>query len=400
MRVIYHHRTAGDRVEAVHIMGMVCALRDLGHSVEICSPPGCDPERRGAASVPVSGDAPHEGPLRSLLKRMAQRAPPVFFEVLELGYNLFSLADMLRRFVRRRPDLVYERTTSNSIAPTLLAGLWRIPVVQEVNVTSEIGRLRPLALRRTTRAIERWMVARAGLVATVSEAFKRMLVNAGWPAEKMLVLQNAIDPAAFDPDTVRSVPPPVKLGDGAVVVGYVGAFVPYHRLDMLVETARELSDAHPRAAWLLVGDGVDRPRIEELIGRYGLGDRFWLPGRVAHDRVPCYAGAMDIAVLPNSEAYNSPMKLFEYMAMARPVVAPAVPAIAEVIRHGETGLLFEPGNGDEFRRAVELLLDDADLRRRMGRNARRCVMENHTWLRNAERLLAALGDHGHMQGKV
>ena len=133
MHILYHHRTAGDRVEAVHIMGMVRALREMGHTVVICSPPGCDPERKqaaeGRAEPAVERRAPVEGPLRRVLKRFARKAPPLLFELFELAYNVRSLAAMLRLARERRPDLIYERTTANSIAPTYLARRWRIPII-------------------------------------------------------------------------------------------------------------------------------------------------------------------------------------------------------------------------------------------------------------------------------
>ncbi len=388
MHVLYHHRTAGDRVELVHIMGMVGALRRMGHTVDICSPPGCDPERGPA---PRSSPAGSNGTLRAALKRFARQAPLVLFEAAELAYNLYSLAEMSRLARRRMPDLIYERATANSIAPTLMARRWGVPIVQEVNVTADVGRLRPLVLGDLTRRLERWVGRRADLLVTVSEEFRRRLVASGYPAEWAMVCQNAADPAEFDPAGVRPAQPPPNVPPDAVVAGYVGAFVPWHRLDLLVEAAGRLAPRHPQARWLLVGEGVERPRIEELLGRWDLWDRFWLPGAVAHGAVPSYLAAMHVAVLPDSNQFGSPMKLFEYMSMGRAVVAPRVPAVCEVLADGQQGLLFRPGDCRSLCRALECVLDDPELRERLGRNARRHVLRNFTWQRNAERVLSTLG---------
>jgi len=337
MHILYHHRTAGDRVEAVHILGMVHAFQSLGHTTEISSPPGCDPRRKQSNTEPGGQPATSEGPLRKSLKWLARKTPAVLFELFELFYNLYSLADMLRCFRRRRPDMIYERTTSNSIVPTLLARHWRIPIVQEVNVTSDIGRLRPLVLRSVTKALERETFRRAALIVTVSETFNRLLNQDHWPGEKIIVCQNAVDPDALDIERVQLARTPHHVGDGTFVIGYVGAFVPYHRIDLMVAAACDFAPLYPRARWLLVGDGVERPRIERLLTEFGLEEKFWMPGNVPHEAVPSYIMAMDAAVLPNSETYNSPMKRFEYMAMGKPVIAPRVPAIEEVVRHEETG---------------------------------------------------------------
>ena len=393
MHVLYHHRTSGDGVEGVHIMGVVRALRGLGHSVDIAGPPGCSPERRRAAGAQAGG-------LRARLKRFARGAPPVLFELAELAYNACALVQMLRLVRRRRPDFIYERTTSNSVAPTLLAGWLGVPIVQEVNVTAEVGRFRPLVLRRVTAALERWVARRASLAVTVSGAFRQMLIEAGWPGPRIIVCPNAINPDDFAPESVAPAPRPAHVGADDFVVGYVGSFLPYHRLDMLVGIARELAPAHPEARWLLVGDGAERPALERLIDEQGLRDRFWLPGKVPHDEVASYVAAMDVALLASSARFNSPMKLFEYMGMARAILAPRVPAIEEVVTDGRNGLLFEPGDAGSCRDALEGLMADPDLRARLGRNARNSVLANHTWTKNAQRLIGAVEGIAHSTGRI
>ena len=388
MHILYHHRTDGEGVEGVHIMGMVRALRRLGHSVEVSSPPGCDPEGEetgGPARGPIRG-----GRLRMRLKRFARTAPPLLFELAEVAYNLYSLLDMLRRVCSRTPDLIYERTTSNSLAPTILAECCHIPIVQEVNVTAEIGRFRPLVLRRLAKRTERWISRQAVLVVTVSKTFGHMLVQAGWTGNRIVTCPNAVDPEQFDLRQIKPAERPARIRQGAFVIGYVGSFLLYHRLDMLVEVARRLASDYAQVGWLLVGDGVERPRVDTLLAKLGLREKFWMPGQVPHCCVPSYIMAMDAAVMPNSETFNSPMKLFEYMAMGKAVIAPRVSAVEEVVRHEETGLLFEPGKIDSLCEALERVISDAELRQSVGRNAREYVMRHHTWMKNAQRMLTAL----------
>ena len=391
MRILYFHRTAGDRVEYVHIMGMVNAFRQMGHEVVISSPPGCDPERARPDSSGGAMPAPREGPLRGTLKNFARKAPNVLFEIAELLYNCYALFDGLRqRFRHGKPDLVYERSTSNSIAPTMLARRWKAPIVQEVNVTADTGRLRPLVLKRTTHRIQRWMIRRTALFITVSQRFKDAIAAEGFPPERTIVLHNAINPDEFDPANVEAPARPDAFPPDAFVVGYVGAFVPYHRLDRLIEVAARLVDDYPHLRWLLVGDGVERPKVESLLDEHNLRDRFWLTGKVAHRQVPSYVRSMDVAVLPHSEQFNSPMKLFEYMAMGRPVVVPDVPAVSEVIRDGENGVHFRAGDARALETAIRRILDDEALREHIGARARACVLESHTWIQNARAVLEAL----------
>ncbi|MCK4298673.1 MAG: glycosyltransferase family 4 protein [Planctomycetes bacterium] len=390
MHILYHHRTAGDRVERVHIMGMVNAWRRMGHSVHISSPPGCSPEEgeRAVAPEDSTGSGTPLGTLQSLLKRLARDAPPALFEAAELAYNAYSLADVLRLVAHRRPDVIYERFTANSAAPTLVARLLGIPIVQEVNLLVGAGRFRPLVLEYLTRRIERWVLAHSALVVTVSSRFKDVLVEMGTPAEKVLVCPNAIDPEDFRKDII----PAIEPKPGTSVVGYVGAFVPYHRLEFLVRAASELDGAEPAVRFLLVGDGVHRPAIETEIRRAGVQDLFLLTGRVSHEEVPRYVASMDVAVIPGTADYTSPIKLFEYMALGKPVLAPRLPGIKDVVTHDQTGLLFEPNDFGDFLQKLRLLLKDGELRRRVGSDARRQVFGRHTWDHNARRVLASLSE--------
>jgi len=401
VNVIYHHRTAGDRVERVHIMGIVAALRGMGHRVWIASPPGCDPELKGrgsslpAVGVPASGTATG---LRARLKDFARNAPPVLFEIAELLYNIYAMAAMLRISLNGRPDLIYERTTANSIAPTLLAKLLRIPIVQEVNVTADVGRLRPLILGRLTRALERWVFRHAALQITVSQHFRRLVVGAGLPgAREAIVSPNAVSTDLFRDDA----PPPPDHAElrrpGRTLVGYVGAFVPYHGVEYLVALAARMRERRPDCRWLLVGDGVMRGPVEEDLDRRGLRDLFLMPGAVRHEEVPGYVSLMDVCVMPRSNPHGSPMKVFEYMAMGKPAVAPRLGPLEEVIRDGENGFLFEPDDLDDLEEKIDLLLADEGLRRRLGAQARRDVLARHTWEANARQFLQALARSGRVK---
>jgi glycosyltransferase involved in cell wall biosynthesis len=125
-----------------------------------------------------------------------------------------------------------------------------------------------------------------------------------------------------------------------------------------------------------------------------LSNRVIFTGSVPHDQIPAYLAAIDVAVAPYpalEDYYYSPLKLFEYMAMRRPVVASAIGQIAEVVDHQQNGWLYPPGDIDALRDALMLLATDPDLRDNLGVRARADVVAQHTWAQNAERLLAWIG---------
>jgi glycosyltransferase involved in cell wall biosynthesis len=244
-------------------------------------------------------------------------------------------------------------------------------------------------------AIERWVFARADHIVTVSSFLRDQVVARGGRPGCVYVVPNAIDPERFravDPAPVRA-----RLGlDGCLTVGFVGWFDRWDRLDLLIDAVRELSARHPRLRLLLVGDGPVRGELQTRLERDGLERQVVLTGAVPKADVPAHIGAMDICVLPDSNRFGSPMVLFEFMAMARAVVAPDVPPVRDVVQDGETGLIVSPGAGS-LQQALDRLLADPVLRSTLGQRARAQVLARHTWAATAARIVELAGEARYVQ---
>jgi len=114
-------------------------------------------------------------------------------------------------------------------------------------------------------------------------------------------------------------------------------------------------------------------------------------GRRAHDDIPRLLPAFDVALVPAINPYASPLKLFEYMAAGLACVAPDQPNLREVLRHDHDALLAPPGDGARLQSILARLVADAGLRNRLGRAARRTIVDHDlTWDGNARRVLAAV----------
>jgi glycosyltransferase involved in cell wall biosynthesis len=144
----------------------------------------------------------------------------------------------------------------------------------------------------------------------------------------------------------------------------------------------------------LVLVGRKLPEIEVMIKAAGdaVAARVRLAGFVTHDNIPPYLALMDIAVLPNTQAYCSPLKLFEYMAMAKACLAPSTSTINSIIKNGEEGILFDPESDLAFTNGLIHLAKDKDLCRRLGQAARARVEHEFTWDHNAQRVMQLLED--------
>ncbi|MDR3406703.1 MAG: glycosyltransferase family 4 protein [Chthoniobacter sp.] len=385
MNILFHFRTQGTGAEGVHIAGIAGAFRLLGHRVVFSSPSSIDP-------TATAGENPFRQRQRGILARLAAYAPGVFFELLEIGYNVFAgfrLSALLRQ---ERFDLVYERHAFFLCITALLAQRHRVPLVVEVNELAGDERVRadpwllPLA-----RLADRLTFQRARLIVVVSPHLQRRIEAMGIHREKILVLPNGVDEQAL---AVRADGSSIRHRyqcDRAVIVGFAGWFVPWHRLDMLIAQFAALAAGKAELRLMLVGDGPLRESIETQASALGIRDRLLFSGPVPHAEMPEYLAAMDICVISHSNTYRSPIKLFEYMAASRAIVAPRTEPIALILRHGENGLLFDPGNEDDLRTQLAALVDDPTLRSQLGNQARKDVIEKHTWTKNARDLLFTLG---------
>lgn len=384
MRILYHHRTRGRDVEGVHIRGVVNALRALGHQVSVVSFPGADPEQEPTAT----GAAPKR---RGRLGALVSRMPGVLFEALELGYNLITLVRMRRAFVRLQPQLVYERYSLFLFATVWLARRHGIPVVLEINDSALVERVRPLWLKALARRIEGWCLHRATGLVFISSYFKQQAEAAYGAIAPSVVSPNAADLTRFDPALHEREQLRAERGvAGKVVCGYVGAFVHWHGVTGFVEAiVGRLAEA-PELILLLVGDGKSLPKVRELVEARGLADRIVLPGRVPHAAIPSWIACMDYAVLPDSNHYGSPVKLFEFMAMGVAMVAPDYAPVAEVVTDGQTGWLFPRQQLDACVQRVLDLAAQPRERQRVGAAAREFIVRERQWRNNAEQLLGLL----------
>ncbi|HLP43263.1 MAG TPA: glycosyltransferase family 4 protein, partial [Fibrobacteria bacterium] len=171
--------------------------------------------------------------------------------------------------------------------------------------------------------------------------------------------------------------------------GFTGIMRPWHGIDMLLEAFRRLrADCAVPSHLLLVGDGPIRAEIEAGIRSAGLEGHVTITGRVSHLDIPAYVHAFDIAVSPKATFYASPMKILEYMAQGKPVVAPDMRNISDIIDDGVDGLLFRTNEAASLAEGLAKLAKDAELRLRIGAMARRKVEERLNWIQNAKTVLA------------
>lgn len=371
MKILYHHRIGSlDGGEIVHAQELVWALERLGHEVIVVGP--VDIMRAGFDQTRTERGAGWS------------RFPAWLRETIELGYAFFAFVRLWLAFLWHRPDVIYERANLFFPASAWLRRLLAAPLLLEVNAPlaqerSEHGRL---SFKRLAHWSERASWRAADHLLPVSQVLADRLIRTGVPRGRITVVPNGVRLEALpdDPEAKR------RLGlEGKTVLGFVGFVRDWHRLDQILHLLREPDAANLHL--LVVGGGPDFPALRRTVRNRGLEDRVTLTGTVPRHRIPAYISAFDIALQAGVTSYASPLKLFEYMALGKAIVAPDQANIREILADGQNALLFDPARPEGLRRAVERLRRDPDLRQRLGQAARRALLaRDYTWDANARRV--------------
>jgi glycosyltransferase involved in cell wall biosynthesis len=179
-------------------------------------------------------------------------------------------------------------------------------------------------------------------------------------------------------------------------VGFIGTFGPWHGVLLLPELVAAVAAGRPDARWIVIGGGWLHDEVCAEIERRGLADRVLLTGLIDHEDALRLLSASDVCVSPHvpnpdgSRFFGSPTKLFEYMGLGKAIVASDLEQIGEVIEDERTGLLSPPGDVDAAAAAIRRLLDDPELRTRLGNAALAEARERYSWTAHTRRILDAL----------
>ena len=382
MKILYHHRTASKDGQAVHIEEMIASLRELGHEVRVVAP-GADAEEQ-----PAGGDA--MGDEVGWVARLREHLPKAVYELLELGYSLVAYRKLLRAARDFKPDVIYERYNLFLLAGLMLKKRLGLPLLLEVNapLAQERGAFGGLGLPWLARWAEGVTWRGADFVLPVTAVLGQHITARGVATERVVVIPNGINEAHF---ATAPTSDEAKLALGwpqALVLGFTGFVRNWHGMDLVIRWMAS-ADAPANARLLVVGDGPARADLEALARELNLGERVRFTGVIPRGDVPAHVAAFDIALQPAVVAYASPLKLFEYLALAKAVVAPNQPNIAEVLSHGVNALLFDPKVPGALEQSLARLSNDAELRQRLGQGAHASIARlDLTWLGNARRVVA------------
>lgn len=298
--------------------------------------------------------------------------------------RLIELAEKIR------PDIIHAHSPALNGMPAVRAGkALGIPVVYEIrafweDAAVDHGTTTENSLRyKLTRSQETWVVKEADAITTICEGLRNDLAQRGVPAGKITVIPNAVDiekfPLGGDADPVLR----KQLGlEGVSVLGFIGSFYAYEGLDLLL-TALPAILEQKDVKVLLVGGGPQESALKEQARQLGITDKVIFTGRVPHQEVNRYYDLIDVLVYARHSMrlteLVTPLKPLEAMAQGRVFVASDVGGHKELIRHGETGMLFKAGDAQALSTAVLGMLDHPQDWQQFKINGRRFVETERNW---------------------
>ncbi|RAX45685.1 glycosyltransferase WbuB [Arthrobacter sp. AQ5-06] len=301
-----------------------------------------------------------------------------------------------------RPSVLHTTTHHvNAIVTRAVAEALGIPWVYEVRgqladtwAATRGPDARDSERYRLFQAREADAMLSADLVVTLGQGMKDNIVSAGVAAEKILVAPNAVG-GEFLAEPLPAADARAQLGldPESQYVGTVSSLVAYEGIDDLISAFEVLAPQHLRLKLLIVGDGVALPGLKEQARAAGLAGRVVFTGRVPRSKAHLYHQALDVFVVPRKDLPVTrdvtPLKPVEAMASARPVLASDLPALAEIVVDGHSGVLVTPEDPQDLAAKLGQLLLSADLRQLLGDAGREAVLENRTWVANATGMSAA-----------
>ncbi len=370
MKILYHHRIASKDGQYVHVEEIIKSLRVHGHEIIIVAPAIAEKKDFGSDGGWVSS-------LRNLLPQFAS-------ELLEFGYCFYAFIKLCITIIKEKPDCIYERYNLFLPSGMWAAKLFNKKIILEVNapLLEERSKYSGLSLKRLAKWSQYYCWKNADKVLPVTEVLADYIRHIGVEESKIDVVANGINVDEFINKKV--VKPELNTGN-KLVLGFVGFCREWHGLNKVIDLIAQPGYEH--LFFVVVGEGPVRDELIAQASALNVKDRFHFTGLVPRSEMPKWLEIINIALQPSVVPYASPLKMLEYMAKGKAIVAPDTANIKELLVDGENALLFEEDNIDSLCEKIKLLVDDKALRLKVEQNAKQSIYDDLlTWDNNAKRI--------------
>jgi glycosyltransferase involved in cell wall biosynthesis len=348
-----------------HVLGFMGGLDALGYDVH----PFILGDHFPSTAKSNSAESMRLNPFRALLADLGRLS----IRLIAQRYAYFKL--------RSKVGIVYERFASFQAVGQIFQRHGRCWILETNGPFYEEAKRerKSMLLSSLARRLEFQAYRDCDLLVCVTPTLRNIMIReAKIPPEKIIVVPNGVDTQFFDPSRYK----PRRLTN-LFTVGFVGRLNTWQGVELLIDAIAELRDEKgAEIALTVVGDGVMRGSWSALAERRGIAAHF--AGQVPFNEVPRYISGFDVGfsgqvLLKSGFMYHSPLKIYEYLAMGKPVIASAFDDARLTLREGDTGFLFAPGNKSDLKRALFAAFQKRHQLTEIGYRARLCAERSHSW---------------------
>ena len=357
------------------VLGLIKGFESQGWSVERFIVGDRTPQKWSAKG---SGAAVSKGFLRTLA-----------IDIVRMGLSLYNSWRSWRE-IGQKVDWVFEYAATLQCLGWIFQrhGIPWILQVEALLYYEAKEERKALVLDGIAKKLELWSYRQCDVIACVSATLKEILVTEiGIDPHKIVLVPNGVDVEFLDPQLHQ---PKRVFSD--FTIGFVGSLYSWAGLDLLLEAIAELKDVGYNLSLVIVGDGEMMPTWSQQAIDLGIEQQVKFIGRVSWQEVPQYIAGCDVGYsgqiqLQMGKMYLSPMKLYEYMSMGKPVVASAFEDARRLVEEGQTGFLYPPGDKQALKQSLIAAYEAKERLPAMGQQARQQIEREHSWANRVQHLL-------------
>ena len=371
MKILYHHRIASKDGQYVHIEEIINAFTELGHEVVLVEP-------KITSNKEFGTDA-------NVVQLIRENVPGFLHEFIEFCYAGIDFFKLSVDVIKNKPDCIYERYNLFFPSGIWVKKLFKIPLILEVNAPlyEERKQHGSISLNKLALWTESYVWNNADYILPVTNVLADKVRELGISDDKIVVIHNGINKKQFSKEAnSKKILKKYRLED-KLILGFVGFVRKWHRLDRVMQIIAKNKDKN----WhlFIIGDGPEIPELKSLAKNLEIVDRITMTGFVNRGELPNYISTFDIALLPDVVEYASPLKLFEYMALKRAVLAPNKSNLTEIVTDELDISLFDPDDAGNFSDKLESLCNSEDKRNHISLGAFNTIKEKKLyWVENAK----------------
>ncbi len=403
---IYDHELiAGGSV--THTIGVIQGFLSHGHTV-LC-----------ASSCMIKA-------LKSIkeLKHLKELKNPKTFSFLRWKLNcfissIFFTLQTLQLIKKKKVNFIYQRYSILNCTGIIISNIKKIPLILEYNgseawINRHWIKKTFLKLKWLINAIEILNLKKANFIVVVSEVLKNELMRRGIDSKKILVNPNGVDTEVYNPEKLIAERIQIRKNlniENKFIFGFIGTFSQWHGIDILEKIIPEVIKQRPNAHFILIGNGPLCASLKESLYKVNCKDHVTFTGLLPSKQARNYLAACDAFLSPTqpnidgSPFFGSPTKIFEYMSLAKPIIASDLGQLVNLIKpairinelnnnnkySSAQGFLVQPKNKTNFVKVACKIIDlDKDSYTQIGKNIREKAIKEYSWHKHVLKIISFL----------